>query len=343
MSLTHKREVYKPFEYPKAFDFFEKQQQAHWLPTEVSMAADINDWKTVLNEVERSIVGNVLKGFTQAEIHVEDYWSRKVAKWFPKPEICMMANTFASMETIHIWGYSYLNDSLGLDDYAAFLDDDATMAKLDRLKEGLSVKTSKENIARSLAIFSAFTEGVHLFSSFAILLNFSRFNKLKGVGQIVTWSIRDESLHSEAGCWLFRQFCEENPGIKELIQEDVYEAARLTVKLEDDFIDKCYKPAETTDEAINKMFELGVEGLDKDDLKQYIRHRTNTKLQDLGYASNWKNIDKGAIKRMEWFDALSTGVEFQDFFAQRVTTYSKGVNSNWDMDYIFGELNDEEK
>lgn len=342
MSLTHRREVYKPFEYPQAFEYFEKQQQAHWLPTEVSMASDINDWKTQLSEVERSVVGNVLKGFTQAEIHVEDYWSRKVAKWFPKPEICMMANTFAGMETIHIWGYSYLNDSLGLDDYKAFMEDETTMAKLDRLKSNLATKTNKENIARSLAIFSGFTEGVHLFSSFAILLNFSRFNKLKGVGQIVTWSIRDESLHSEAGCWLFREFCKENPGIKELIEEDIYEAARLTVKLEDDFIDMCFSPTSCGDEDLNKMFDLGIEGLDKDDLKQYIRHRTNTKLQDLGYASNWRNIDKDAVKRMEWFDALSTGVEFQDFFAQRVTTYSKGVNSNWDMNYIFGGNSDKE-
>lgn len=340
MSLTNRREVYKPFEYPKAFEFFERQQMAHWLPTEVSMASDINDWKTNMNEVERSVVGNVLKGFTQAEIHVEDYWSRKVAKWFPKPEVCMMANTFAGMESVHIWGYSYLNDSLGLDDYAAFMEDEATMAKLNRLTAASTGKRTKEDIAKSLAIFSGFTEGVHLFSSFAILLNFSRFNKLKGVGQIVTWSIRDESLHSEAGCWLFRQFCHENPGMREAIAEDVMEAARLTVKLEDDFIDMCYAVS-GSDEDMDKLFDLGIEGLDKEDLKQYIRHRTNTKLQDLGYSSNWRNIDKDAIKRMEWFDALSAGVEFQDFFAQRVTTYSKGVNTNWNVDYIFGEQNAE--
>lgn len=337
MSLTQKREVYKPFEYPEAFEFFEKQQQAHWLPTEVSMAGDINDWKTILNEVEKSVIGNVLKGFTQAEIHVEDYWSNKVAKWFKKPEIQMMANTFAGMEAIHMWGYSYLNDSLGLEDYAAFLEDGATMAKLDRLK---SIKAhTTEDKARSLAVFSGFTEGVHLFSSFAILLNFSRFNKLKGVGQIVTWSIRDESLHSEAGCWLFRQFCKENPGVKEAIESDIYEAARLTVKLEDDFIDMCFASASCGDQTVDKMFDLGIEGLDKDDLKQYIRHRTNTKLQDLGYNSNWKNIDKDAISRLSWFDALSAGVEFQDFFAQRVTTYSKGVNSNWSIGHVFGEDN----
>lgn len=336
-NLTKGREVYKPFEYPTAFEYFERQQMSHWLPTEVSMAGDINDWKTNMNEVERSVVGNVLKGFTQAEIHVEDYWSRKVAKWFKHPEVCMMANTFAGMEAIHIWGYSYLNDSLGLDDYSAFLNDEATMAKLNRLSSTKNRRHNKEDIAKSLAIFSGFTEGVHLFSSFAILLNFSRFNKLKGVGQIVTWSIRDESLHSEAGCWLFRQFCEENPGMREAIADDVLEAARLTVKLEDDFIDMVFSVGRSEDSRVNKLFDLGIEGLDKNDLKQYIRYRTNTKLQDLGYRSNWRNIDKDAIKRLEWFDSLSAGVEYQDFFSQRVTTYSKGVNSNWDERYIFGE------
>ena len=329
MSLTHKREVYKPFEYPQAFDYMEKQQNAHWVPTEVPMASDINDWKTLLSETEKTVVGNVLKGFTQAEIHVEDYWARKVMKWFPKPEICMMASTFAGIEAIHMWGYSYLNDSLGLDDYAAFLKDEATMAKLNRLQSVKAIKTSKEEIAKSLAIFSGFTEGVHLFSSFAILLNFSRFNKLKGVGQIVTWSIRDESLHSEAGCWLFREYCKENPEVKDTIEEEIYEAARLTVKLEDDFIDSCFKESPEID------------GITVSDLKQYIRYRANTKLQDLGYKSNWKNIDKEAIKRMNWFDELSAGVENQDFFAQRSTMYSKGVNSNWSEEYLFGDKENE--
>jgi len=322
-NLMKSRQVYKPFHYEKAFDYFEKQNQAHWVPTEVSMASDVNDWKSTLTETEKSVIGNVLKGFTQAEIQVADFWARKVSKWFPHPEICMMSSAFSAMEAIHTWGYSYLNDSLGLDDYEAFLDDPTTMAKLQRLKD--TKGKSKEDIAKSLAIFSAFTEGVNLFSSFAILLNFSRFNKLKGVGQIVSWSIRDESMHSEAGCWLFRQFCEENPTIKDSIQEEVYEAARLTVSLEDNFIDMAFSMASE------------VEGLTKSDLKQFIRHRTNTKLQDLGYASNWKNIDKEAVKRMSWFDALSVGTEFADFFATRSTAYSKGVSNKWDVDYIFGE------
>jgi ribonucleoside-diphosphate reductase beta chain len=221
----------------------------------------------------------------------------------------MMASAFSSMESVHTVGYSYLNDSLGLDDYSAFLQDPTAVAKLNALK---NVKgKSKQDIARSLAIFSGFTEGVNLFSSFAILMSFSRFNLLEGVETIVSWSVRDESLHSEAGCWLFRTFIEENPEIwTDELKTDIYDAARLSVKLEDDFIDNA--------------FGLGkVRGLDPIDLKNFIRMRANAKLQDLGLKTNWKNIDQDSLKRMAWFDELSGGTKFTDFFAGRVTDYAK--------------------
>jgi len=309
MPLTTSREVYKPFEYPKAYEYWEMQQNAHWLPSEVAMSKDINDWKHNLTESERLVVGQILKSFTQTEISVNEYWSTKVSKWFPKPEIAMMASAFASMETIHTVGYSYLNDSLGLDDYSAFLQDETAVAKLDALKSAKS--KSKKDIARSLAIFSGFTEGVNLFSSFAILMNFSRFNMLEGVETIVSWSVRDESLHSEAGCWLFRTFIEEIPDIWDHeLKKEIYDAARLSIKLEDEFIDHA--------------FSLGkIRGLNPHDLKNFIRMRANAKLYDLGLKTNWKNIDAKSIKKMEWFDELSGGTKFTDFFASRVTDYAK--------------------
>lgn len=318
--LLKRREIYKPFEYPKAFDFWQKQQNAHWLPSEVSMGEDIKDWNNNLTESERKVIGQILKSFTQTEINVEEYWSNKVTKWFPKPEIQMMANTFSAMESVHIVGYSYLNDSLGLDDYEAFLADSTAVDKLDRLK---TVKgNSKKEIAKSLAIFSAFTEGVNLFSSFAILMNLSRFNLLKGVKNIVEWSIRDESLHSEAGCWLFNQLISENPEIwTDELKNELYEAARITVQLEDNFIDNA--------------FSLGVvRGLDPRDLKQFIRKKANEKLNEIGLKNNWKNIDDDAVKRMDWFENLSGGVNFTDFFSTKVTDYSK---SNITIDNLFGE------
>lgn len=190
MGITKHREVYKPFEYQEGFDYWEKAQGAHWSPFEVPMTKDVTDWRFNLTDAERNVVGGILKSFTQTEIHVNDYWAQRVTRWFPKPEICMMASSFANMESIHTVAYAYLNDSLGLDEWDAFLKEPTSMAKLERLQD---VKgNSKRDIARSLAIFSGCTEGVSLFSSFAVLMSFSRLNLLDGVDTIVSWSIRDE-------------------------------------------------------------------------------------------------------------------------------------------------------
>jgi ribonucleoside-diphosphate reductase beta chain len=311
MSILTPRANYAPFEYPRAYEFWELQQKSHWLFNEVSMAGDINDWKINLNDTERNVIGHILKGFVQSEIFIQDYWSTKVVRWFKKPEIQMCAVTFAAFESIHAVSYAYLNQSLGLEDFDAFLHEPTAKAKIDRLIE--TKGKSKEDIARSLAIFSAFNEGVNLFSSFAILLNFSRFNKLKGVGQIISFSIKDESLHSEMGCWLFRTFVSEFPDLlTDELKGEIYDAAKLTIQLEDAFIDKA--------------FEFGeIEGLTVHDMKNFIRFRCNTKLQDLGLKKRWKNIDKDALERMSWFDVMSAGVSHADFFAQRVDSYAKGT------------------
>lgn len=310
MGLLKPRATYAPFEYEQAYKYWELQQQSHWLHTEISMASDINDWKMNLSEAEKNIIGHILKGFTQSEIFIQEYWGQMVANWFKKPEIQMMSAAFSAMESIHAVAYAYLNQSLGLEDFDAFLHEPTAKAKIDRL---ISTKgKSKEEIARSIAIFSAFNEGVNLFSSFALLLSPSRFNKMKGLGQIIAFSIKDESLHSEAGCWLFRTFVSEYPEVlTEELKNSIYDAARVTIELEDAFI--------------AKAFSLGsMEGVEEKDLKNFIRFRANTKLNDLGLRKLWKNIDKNALERMAWFDILSTGVSHADFFAVRVDSYSKG-------------------
>ena len=317
MSLLKERVVYKPFEYPKAYDYWLKQQQAHWLHTEVPMAQDVTDWKSNLKDHEKNVVGGILKGFAQTETIVNDYWSTLVTKWFRKPEVIMMGTTLGSSETIHAEAYSLLNEQLGLDNFAEFLEDETTMAKIESLmnvRDGHNGEPNWHDRAKSLAIFSAFTEGVNLFSSFAVLLSFKMRNMLKGVGQIVEWSVRDESLHSEAGCWLFRTLMEENPKFKtKKLVSEIEESAKLALQLEFDFIDK--------------VFEMGdLENLGKEELKNFIRHRVNTKMGDLGLQPiiPASEIDKGALKTMKWFDAVIAGKQQTDFFANRVTNYSKG-------------------
>ena len=248
-----------------------------------------------------------------------------VTSWFRKPEIIAMATAFGAMETIHAEAYSLLNEELGLDDFSEFLEDETTMAKIENLmnvRDSFDGKVDWHERAKSLAIFSAFTEGVNLFSSFAVLLSFKMRNKLKGVGQIVEWSIRDESMHSEAGCWLFRTLLKEKPELKTPeLEAAINEAALLSLQLELDFI--------------KKVYEMGdLEGCSKGDLIHFIKNRVNTKLGDLGYNPIIGDVDMNAVGRMKWFDHLSAGKQHTDFFANRVTNYSKGVQ-DWDAASIF--------
>jgi ribonucleoside-diphosphate reductase beta chain len=312
--ITEPRNFYKPFEYQTAFEFYKDQHRAHWLADEVPLSSDLNDWKLKLTESEKNLIGNILKSFAQTEVHVNDYWSTKVSLWFPKPEVQAMSRAFADFESIHAEAYARLNEELGLDNFQAFLEDEEAKAKIDRLVE-LPGETLREK-ALSLAIFSAFTEGVNLFSSFAILMSFQLRNLMKGTGQIVEWSVRDESLHSKAGCWLYRTLLAEQPELdsKELTQA-IYEACDLSVKLEFDFIDKA--------------FEMGdIEGLNKDQLKNFIKERANQKLIELGYSAIYNDIDPNLLRQMEWFGHLTSGKSHTDFFASRVTDYSKST-ADW--------------
>ena len=312
--ITEPRIFYKPFEYQDAFDFYKNQHRAHWLADEVPLASDLNDWKLKLNESEKNLIGNILKSFAQTEVHVNDYWSTKVSIWFPKPEIQAMARVFADFESIHAEAYARLNEELGLDDFKAFLEDETSKNKIERLIEVPG--TTIEEKAVSLAIFSAFTEGVNLFSSFAILMSFQLRNLMKGTGQIVEWSVRDESLHSKAGCWLFRKLLEEQPELNTpTLRTKIVEACELSVKLEFDFIEKA--------------FEMGdIDGLNKEQLKAFIKARANEKLVELGYQAIYNDIDPNLLKQMEWFGHLTSGKTHQDFFAGRVTSYAKST-ADW--------------
>jgi ribonucleoside-diphosphate reductase beta chain len=331
-SLFKERVEYKPFEYPVYYtEGWLKQAQAFWLHTEISMQGDVKDWNENLTKSEKNLVGNILLGFAQTECAVSDYWTGMVTKWFPKHEIKQMAMIFGSQETIHATAYSYLNETLGLEDFKAFLHEPATAAKFEFLVETKAEYTHEDllnsadvrkDVAKSLAIFSAFAEGVSLYSSFAVLYSFQMRNFLKGIGQQMKWSVRDESLHSKMGCQLFRHMCEEYPELKDAVQPMVEEAANLMVEMELKFIDK--------------MFEMGdLANLKADDLKEFIKKRANEKLNELGYESIFKFSDEKA-SNLDWFYHLTGGHTHTDFFAIRPTDYSKaGENEDWDEDSLF--------
>ena len=322
MGLFDERIEYKPFEYPQYYtEGWLKQAQAFWLHTEISMSGDVKDWNERLTDKEKSLVGNILLGFAQTECAVSDYWTQKVVGWFPKHEIQQMAMMFGSQETIHAVAYSYLNETLGLEDFKAFLHEPATAKRFENLVayEG----NSPRGIASSLAIFSAFAEGVSLYSAFAVLYSFQMRNLLKGIGQQMKWSVRDESLHSKMGCRLFRHMCEEDNQLLNLCRSNVIKAAEDMVQLEAMYIEK--------------MFEAGeIEGISSYDLINFIKKRANEKLVELGYVDlgSYFPFNPKAAANLDWFYHLTGGVTHTDFFAIRPTDYSK-ANEGEDFEDIW--------
>jgi ribonucleoside-diphosphate reductase beta chain len=324
--LFEERVEYKPFEFPVYYtEGWLKQMQAFWLHTEIPMQGDVKDWKEHLEPHEKNLVGNILLGFAQTECAVSDYWTGMVTKWFPKHEIKQMAMAFGSQETIHATAYSYLNETLGLENFAAFMHEPTIAEKFEYLVSTESDYTyedlarsprSRRDAAKSIAIFSAFAEGVSLYSSFAVLYSFQMRNLLKGIGQQMKWSVRDESLHSKMGCQLFRHMCEEYPELKDEVQSDIEYAAKLMVEMEHRFIDK--------------MFEEGdLENLKAYDLKNFILRRANEKMVELGYQAIFE-YDVKSANQLEWFDHLTGGTTHTDFFAIRPTDYAKaGEGENW--------------
>ena len=312
--LLEEREYYKPFVYPWAFEFYKRQQQMHWLPDEVPLQDDIKDYREKLSPDNRLLLDNIFKFFTQADVDVCCGYAKHYLPTFKQPEIRMMLVAYAAMEAVHQEAYSLLLETLGKSDnmYQEFFEIQAMSEKHEYLTD-FNMKNPHE-IAKTMAVYSGFTEGVQLFSSFAILLNYPRHNLMKGMGQIVTWSIRDESLHVEGLSKLFRTFIAENPEIwNDKLKYEIYCAAERVVELEDKFIDVCFDKADIPD-------------LTAEEVKEYIRYIADRRLLGLGM----KNIFHSNENPLPWIDMQVNAVEHTNFFENRATEYAKAsTQGNW--------------
>jgi ribonucleoside-diphosphate reductase beta chain len=304
--ITTKREQYTPFLYPAAYDYFKDQKHKAWEPEDIKWSLDIAQWPT-LDPVVREVVAGVLRGFVEAEVLVGDYWSSNVTRWFPHPEIWRMAVQFAAMEGVHAQSYNQLSETLGLDSYAAFKASPDAQRKMEYLA-GVQGDSWADR-ARSLAIFSGFTEGVVLFSSFSILLWLKTpygGYMMPGITSVIGYSQLDEQLHSKAGCWLFRALLTEDPSLDTPeLWLSIYEAAQAVIQLESSFIDSVFTGR-------------SLPGLDPNNLKEYIKYRTNFKLIELGSADRISYDAEAANQIASWFEVSSNAQGNTDFFATQV-------------------------
>jgi ribonucleoside-diphosphate reductase beta chain len=305
---------YKPFRYPWAHTYWKRQQQVHWMPEEVPMGEDVQDWNHRLTDEERHFLTQIFRFFVQSDIDVGENYMDTYSSHFKPFEVKMMLAAFSAMETIHVEAYALLIDTVGMPetDYAAFLDYDEMRAKHEAMQEAKLGVDSHLGRLLNMATFGAFTEGLALFASFAMLMNFPRFSKMKGMGQIVSWSIRDETLHCEGIVRLFREYRSQvNLTVEEDTQLEaaILEACVRTVSLEDAFVDRAFEMG-------------GIRGVTAEDIKQYVRFVADIRMQQLGYAPIY-GIHEHPLP---WLPPLISGVEHANFFENRATEYSKGAS-----------------
>jgi ribonucleoside-diphosphate reductase beta chain len=311
LKLTDSRTTFKPFSYPEFYDYWLMHEKMHWLHTEVELVQDIKDWQNALTKEEKYFLTNIFRFFTQSDIDVAGGYVNNYLPVLKQPELRMMLLGFAAREAVHIAAYSHLIETLGMPEatYAEFMEYEEMKNKHEYIEQ--FSKLDENHIAQQMALFSAFTEGMQLFSSFVMLLNFPRRGKMKGMGQIISWSILDEQLHCEAMIKVFRKFIEENRDIwKDELKSELYTIAEKMVELEDSFIEVCYKMGEC-------------EGLDINDLKNYIRYICDRRLISMGL----KGIYKVKKNPLTWVDEMVSAPQHTNFFENRATAYAKGALS----------------
>lgn len=314
--LTDERSHFKPFAFPWAYEAWLKHEQSHWLHTEVPMLEDVKDWKNKLNDKEKKFLTNIFRFFTQGDIDVAGGYVKNYLPYFPQPEIRMMLLGFAAREALHIAAYSHLIETLGMPEatYNEFMGYQEMRDKHDYIVGISSKNGTKESTATHIATFSAFTEGMQLFSSFIMLLNFPRHGKMKGMGQIVTWSIVDETQHTENMIKIFKEYIKENPEIwNDELKGKLYTIAEQMVVLEDRFIDLAF--------AMGPMADL-----DASDVKQYIRYIADRRLISMGL----KGIMKVKKNPLPWVEEMINAPTHTNFFENRATDYAKGsLSGDW--------------
>lgn len=313
--LLQERHVYKPFLYPWCYEAWLTQQRIHWIPEEVPLAEDVRDWKKTLTPAEKNLLTQIFRFFTQSDVEVNNCYMKHYSQVFGPVEVQMMLSAFSNIETVHIAAYSHLLDTIGMPEveYSAFLKYKEMKDKFDYMQN--ASMASRRDIAKTMALFGAFTEGLQLFASFAILMNFQRFNKMKGMGQIVTWSVRDETLHCLSMIRLFNSFIQENQDIwDQSLKDEITQSCKTIIGFEDNFIDLAFAEGE-------------IEGLTPAEVKDYIRYIGDRRLQQLNLPAVY-GIDKNPLP---WMDQMLNGAEHTNFFENRATEYSKAsTQGTWE-------------
>ena len=310
--LLKESKTYKPFRYPWAMQIAEEHEKMHWGTWEAKLQEDVKQWKSnSLSPDAKKFITQILRIFTQSDVAVADNYVDQFLPIFKNNEIRNMLLSFANREGTHQRAYALLNDTLGLDEseYAYFLNHKPMLDKIHNMQ---SINPSDSTQTAYSLAQAVCNEGMSLFSAFVMLLHFQQQGKMKGMCEVVEWSIKDESLHVKAMTQLYQTYVQEM-NIK-VEQEEIQNLFTQAVDLEDQLIDMIFGEAQV------------VESLVKIEVKMFIRYLADRRLMQLDCLPIY-HIDKNPLP---WLDWIVNGVSFKNFFEGVVTDYSaSGMTGAW--------------
>jgi ribonucleoside-diphosphate reductase beta chain len=313
MSIFDKRINYKPFEYPEILQFTEAINKSFWVHSEVDFTADIQDFRSHLNENEQEVVKRSLLTIAQIEVAVKSFWG-DLYHHFPKPEFNGLGSTFAECEFRHSEAYSRLLEVLGYtSEFEQLIEVPIIRKRIDYLSEALRHTKSddKKKYVFSLILFSILIENVSLFSQFAIVLSFTRFKGvMKNISNIIAWTSIDEQIHANAGIFIVNKIKEEFPDFFD--EKTIAELRNIVVK-----------SIEVEAEILDWIFATGeIDTISKENLLNFMKFRVDDSMIKIGLEKIFF-VSEFNYEPMAWFEEEIFANSLDDFFAKRPVEYTK--------------------
>jgi ribonucleoside-diphosphate reductase beta chain len=315
--IFEEQESRLPNKYPWTTDFITAMWTGHWTPNEFNFQADIQDFKVNITEQERQIIVNTLSAIGQIEVAVKKFWSR-LGDNLPHPSLNDLGLTMAGIEVIHNIAYEKLLNVLGLQDvFEQNLKLDIIKNRVNYLKKynKRMYADNKKQYIYSLILFTLFVENVSLFSQFYIVLWFNRYkNVLRDTAHQVNYTKLEEQLHGLAGVKIINTIREEYPDLfDDQLSEVIYKETQEAFKAESDIID--WILGSYQDENIDSIV-----------LKEYVKNRLNSSLNQIGY-TNVFEIDNDLIEKTLWMEEEVLANTSADFFHRKPVEYAKSSTS----------------
>lgn len=315
-----------PMKHTFAWEAYNVGNANHWLPTEISMQKDIEQWKspTALTADERVALKTVLGFFTTADSIAANNIVIAAYRHITSPECRMYLLRQGYEEAIHTHAYQYIVESLGLDEgeiFNMYREVEAIYNKASfvlTFNEGIfdpSFKTgtfeNDQKFLENIVVFSLIMEGIFFYSSFAVMFGFQRQNKMQGCAEQIQYIMRDESQHLNFGINLINTIKEEQPELwTPEFQERMIKLVKEAVEMESTFA--------------RTVFPKGIFGMNAEGFHQYIQYIADRRLArvDLPLQYNVSNP-------FPWMSEAIDLSKEKNFFETRVTEYQVGGTLDW--------------